>query len=165
MDKVVAIAGKVLEIMLGFFVASLTLLCIWQVVGRYFFQQPTMVEEELARFGLVWTAFCGSTLAFARGEQLSFTLLHEIFERKSPQVVFVLKIAVNIVILGVLFGVMVVGGWTLVRSNMNQLTPVLQMKKGLIYLIIPIAGLLSVFFQAVIFAKVLRLGVKHDTSH
>lgn len=165
MDKVVAIMQKILELTLGFLVAALTLLCIWQVMGRYFFKLPTMAEEEMARFGLVWVAFCGATLAFAKSEQLSFTLLHEIFETKSPQFVFFLKILVNCIVIFVLFTVMVLGGWALVRNNMTQLTPVLQMKKGLMYLIVPISGLLSVFFQAVIFAKVLREGVKHGPSH
>lgn len=160
MEKIIAGTQKVLEVLLAFFAGALTLLCIWQVMARYFFKLPTVAEEELARFGLVWLAFIGTTLAFARGEQLSLTLLHEIFETKSPLTVFIMKICVNVTVLFVMLTVMVIGGWALVRNNMNQLTPVLQMKKGLIYSIVPICGLVAIFFQSVIFVRVLKEGVK-----
>lgn len=159
MEKIIAGTQKMLETLLAFFTGALTLLCIWQVTARYFFKLPTVAEEELARFGLVWLAFIGTTLAFARGEQLALTLLYEIFETKSPLGVFIMKIFVNIIILFVIASVMLFGGWILVTNNMNQLTPVLQIKKGLIYSIIPACGIISLFFQSAIFIKVLKEGV------
>lgn len=160
MEKLVAGTQKVLEVLLAFFGGALTLLCIWQVTARYFFKLPTVAEEELARFGLIWLAFIGTTLAFARGEQLALTLLYEVFETKSPLTVFIMKVAANITILFVMLTVLVIGGFALVRNNMNQLTPVLQMKKGLIYSIVPICGIIAIFFQSVIFTRVLKEGVK-----
>ncbi|MGL4524218.1 MAG: TRAP transporter small permease [Spirochaetia bacterium] len=159
MEKIVNTTQKCLEIVLGTLVGVLTILCIWQVFARYFFKLPTMAEEELARFGLIWMALLGGTLAFARSEQLAFTLIHEILEKKSPQALFGVKVGINIFVTIVLFAVLVVGGIALVKNNMQQLTPVLQIKKGLIYLIMPISGVLCVFFQANILRKLFKEGI------
>ena len=160
MDEIIKKAQKTIEILLGSLVGVLTLLCIWQVIARYFFKMPTVAEGELAQFGLVWMAFLGGTLAFARSEQLAFTLFHEIFKKKSPKTLFVLKIIVDIIVIIVLFGAMIIGGFSLVSKNMSQLTPVLQIKKGIIYSIIPLAGILSVFFQTAILVKTCKEGLK-----
>lgn len=126
----------------------ITISVIWQVVSRYLLGNPASWPDEIARFSMIWIAMLGGVYVYAQGKHLAVTILPELWagSRKGHylQVFFHLLV----VLLGVL---VTIGGYIVSSSNFanGQLSSVLHINMGYVYLSVPVAGILLVFYSVV----------------
>ncbi|MGB3798356.1 MAG: TRAP transporter small permease [Lewinella sp.] len=133
-DKVDKILGYVLVIML----AVMTLDVLWGVFTRYVMSNQASWSEEMARFLLIWIGILGA--AYASGQRMHLSI--DLLDNKP------VKLIASLIILFAL-GVMVLGGTRLVMltAELGQRSPALGVPMSLIYAVVPISGLLIIYYR------------------
>ncbi|WP_226390386.1 TRAP transporter small permease [Penaeicola halotolerans] len=138
-DKVVAV---LLIILMGLMVLNVT----WQVSSRYIFQNPSAFTDELSRYMLIWLGMLGAAYVAGQGKHLAIDLL--LSKMSAPNQ---LKLQMIICALVMIFALvtMVYGGANLVyiTYTLSQKSATLQVPLAYVYAIIPLSGLLTVYYQ------------------
>ncbi|MDP6979861.1 MAG: TRAP transporter small permease [Myxococcota bacterium] len=128
--------GALLAGLMGLAVANV----VWQVVSRYLLDAPSSFTDELARFLLVWIGLLGAAYGVGQRLHLAIDLLPANLDRRWVRFV---EIASAILVSGFALGVLTLGGGRLVEltASLGQTSPALGVPMALVYLVIPVAGL------------------------
>jgi TRAP-type C4-dicarboxylate transport system permease small subunit len=111
--------------------------------------------EELARFLLIWVGMLGAALAFGKNAHLGMDYfvgkLHSDVQRW-------MRVFTWVVVLFFAWAVLCQGGWALMQRTleMGQETPALGLRKGWVYLAVPVSGAFTMLFAAVNLVTCLR---------
>lgn len=131
------VAARVLDALAIATFTGMFLCVIVQVVLRYFFGDPTTWSDELARYLFVWCAFIGWVIAARRRSHLGIAI---VAERSPPRV----KAAIQLfgALAAVAFaGVLLYYGLQITARNADVDTVTLFFTIGVVYAIVPVAGL------------------------
>ena len=146
LDKIKNKVDLVLKWILVIIMAAMTLNVLWQVFTRFILKDPSSFTEELARYMLVWVGILGASYVAGQKLHLAIDLLSTklIGNKKSN-----LEIIIQSLILLFAFFVMVIGGIRLVQITLtlNQISAALQIPLGYVYSVIPLSGLLIMFYS------------------
>ncbi len=119
---------------------------LWQIGSRYLTKSPSGFTDELAGFLLIWVGMLGAAYATGQRLHLAIDLLpRKVGERQQR----VFNVVVNLLVLIFALAVMVIGGIRLVyiTLSLNQLSSALQVSLGYVYAIIPVSGLLIIYYS------------------
>ena len=146
MTKAYHLINRVIEFFLVFIFALLVVDVLWQVFGRYVLKQSFSFTEEFARFALIWLAILGAAYLNGKREHLAMDFL---LRKLSPDK---LKMRMQIIeVLMFIFAlvVLVFGGGNLVYTTLylGQISPAMYISLGYVYAIVPISGLLIMFYS------------------
>lgn len=121
---------------------------LWQVFTRWVLNDPSSYTEELARYLLIWVGLLGAAYAAGAKMHLAIDLLPSVLTGAKKHL---LEIAIEALVLLFALSVMVIGGFRLVSLTllMGQRSAALGVQLGYVYLVLPIAGILIVFFAVV----------------
>jgi TRAP-type C4-dicarboxylate transport system permease small subunit len=123
--------------------ALLVLLVTWQVFTRLVLSAPSVWSEEAARYVFVWLSLVG--VSIATGEKADVAI--DYFVQKAPLgAQRVLEVVAYLGTLTFAVVVMVWGGWTNAHQTWDQANPVLPVSAGVLYLAVPVAGVLFTFY-------------------
>jgi TRAP-type C4-dicarboxylate transport system permease small subunit len=120
----------------------LSLLICWQVFGRYVLQNSPFWIEEIAVIGLMWVGLIGATGGVWTDTHMSLTVVTS----RLPQTVQAWLKALTYIIVGLFSWLMLEQGADLVNKTMSGTMATLPIALGLTYLILPIAGGITVIF-------------------
>ena len=138
--------NKIIEKFLVLILVGMVLNVIWQVFTRFFTSSPSAFTNELARYLMIWLGILGA--AYISGKQEHVAI--DFFVKKLNNSVrrFIDRF-VLLSILSFAFFVMIIGGINLVyiTLKLEQYSPSLQIPLALVYSIIPISGLLIIFYK------------------
>lgn len=111
--------------------------------------------EELARFLLIWVGLLGAALAFARSGHLG---MDYVVGKLHPEARRWMRAVAWLVVLFFAWTVLCDGGWKLMQRTleMGQETPALGIRKGWIYLAVPLSGAFTILFGVVNLIACLR---------
>ncbi len=139
LDKTIAF---LLVILLGLMVINVT----WQVVSRYVFQAPSSFTDELSRYMLIWLGMLGSAYLAGQNGHLAIDILPQKLTGR-PKVR--LMIFIHVVIIAFALPVMILGGGNLVYITyvLGQKSATLQVPLAYVYSILPLSGLLILYYQ------------------
>jgi len=146
LEKVTKYIDKTLSYILIFLMAAMVLAVTWQVFTRFILREPSSYTEELARFLLIWIGLLGASYALRTRAHLGIDLIsHKI---KDSRRYFVEVVVYSMVILFAFF-IMIIGGIRLVllTFTLNQISASLGIKMGYVYLVIPLSGLLIIYYS------------------
>jgi len=141
-NKIDRILGKLLALIMGIMVINV----LWQVASRYLVGEPSSFTDELARYLMIWVGVLGAAYVSGRKMHVAIDVLpskaSKGTQRKLKGLVYVL------IILFALFA-MVVGGSRLVYISylLGQKSPALQIPLALVYMVIPLSGLLIIYYK------------------
>lgn len=141
-DKIDNIIRITLVVILSLMVINV----LYQVGTRYFTSNPSSFTDELSRYFMIWLGILGAAYVAGQSRHVAIDILPK---KISPRVQSFLSSLVQwFVIAFALFG-LVIGGSNLVYITfvLNQYSPSLQIPLGVVYLIIPISGLLIIFYK------------------
>ena len=137
---------KVLGAFLAFLMFAMTADVLYGVVTRYVFGSQASWSEELARFLLIWIGILGAAYVAGKNMHLSIDLLKPRLSKSSAH-----RIDTMIYWIVILFAflVLVVGGLRLIyiTQTLGQLSPALQVPMSVIYAVVPLSGLLIIYYQ------------------
>lgn len=144
---------------------ALVVCVVWQVLSRYTqvwankmplvfladllrLIKPSTVTDELARFMFMWVGLLGAAQASAYKQHLAIDLLAMKLQGGAKRA---LNVVIECCIIAFAALVMIKGGWALAAKTFanDQVTPALQWPMGYVYLVVPVAGALMVFFAVV----------------
>lgn len=113
-----------------------------QIIFRYLLHQPIYWSEEFPRFILIWLTFLGSAIAMKNRSHLSISLLtNRLSVKKRISVQFFANL------LSLLFiSILVWGGIIITILTMPNRTAALQMPTGLVYLAVPVGGIIMIIY-------------------
>ena len=137
MDKITAYSSVVIFIAMG-------LMVTYQVISRYFFKSPSSVTEVLTRYCFVWLIIISATYMFGQREHINISVIKDKLPKTAKRVVSIIIECVTIIFSGL---VMVYGGFVITRMNLVQLDSILHIPTGVIYSIIPICGVIIIFYS------------------
>ena len=139
LDKVVS---GLLVILMALMVFNVT----WQVLSRYVVQNPSSFTDELSRYMLIWLGMLGAAYVAGQNQHIAIDLLPNRLIGKSKMKLMVL---INVIVLFFAFSVMVMGGINLVYITfiLGQKSATMQIPLAYIYTILPISGLLVIYYQ------------------
>ena len=138
--------NRLIEGLLIVIFGLLVLDVLWQVFARYVLNQSYSFTEEFARFALIWLAVVGAAYLNGRRVHLSMDfLLNKLSPEKRSKRLQVIEALMLLFALVVMVG----GGGNLVFTTLDlgQTSPAMRISLGYVYAIVPVSGLLIVFFS------------------
>lgn len=137
---------KILGYVLAFIMALMVLNVLWQVFTRFVIGIPSSFTDELARYLMIWIGVLGAAYVSGKHMHVAIDLLPSKLNKEKQKH---LKTFVNILIIIFCFAALVVGGFKLVYITyiLKQYSAALQIPLALVYLVIPISGLLIIFYK------------------
>lgn len=141
-ERIDRILGNFLVILM----IVMTLDVLWGVFTRYAMGSQASWSEELARFLLIWIGILGAAYAAGQKMHLAIDILPPKLEPKKEKQ---LRIFINTLVCCFALAVMVVGGFRLIfiSQKLGQLSPALRIPMWVIYSVVPLSGLLILFYK------------------
>lgn len=141
-EKIDKILGKALVIIMSVMVINV----LWQVFTRFVIGNPSSFTDELARYLMIWIGILGAAYVSGKNMHVAIDVLPSRSSKATQKKI--LRI-VNFLIIIFSFTVLVIGGFRLVYITyiLGQHSPALQIPLALVYLVLPLSGLLIVFYK------------------
>ena len=140
--------NRVLEVFLVFLMTVLVLDVLWQVISRYLLSSPSSFTDELAGFLLIWVGVLGAAYVAGRKEHLAIDIL---IQRSPPVRQRRLLYLIHSLIFLFALSVMVTGGLYLMytRFVLQVKSAALQLPLGYVYIVLPISGLIIMYYEVI----------------
>lgn len=132
---------------------AMTLLVLFQVFTRYFLGTPAAFTEELVRYALIWVSFAAATYAFLQREHMALTIVKDRLPAGLRRGV---GIGIELLVLALAVLVLGIGGAMLAWISRGDISALLGISRGLVYLIVPIAGVGIALAQVLILLEAVR---------
>jgi len=155
MDKITHMITKVLEKVLIVLMAVIVIDVSWQIFTRFVLRDPSSYSEELAGFLLIWIGLLGGSYALYTKAHLGIDILTYKLTGLKRQIS---EISIYLIVSIFAFFVLVIGGLRLVilTFTLNQISPALGIAMGYVYLVLPLTGLLMIYYSLVFILKAIR---------
>lgn len=155
MHKTTKYIDKILANFLIVLMALMVVTVTWQVVTRFILRDPSSYTEELARFLLIWIGLLGAAYALRTKAHLGIDILTYRLTGIRKQITDVSVYSI-IILFSIL--IMIIGGAHLVALtfNLNQISASMGIKMGYIYSVIPISGLLMVYYSILFIIETIK---------
>lgn len=143
MEKLI---DNILKYFLVILVAVITLDVLWGIFTRYAIGAQSSWTEELARFLLIWIGILGAAYASGKRMHLAIDILPS---RLEGQARHRLNMLISALIILFVLAIMVIGGSRLVYISyiLGQTSAALKLPLYLVYAIMPISGLLIIYYR------------------
>jgi len=141
-NKIDKVLAKLLIIIMSIMVINV----LWQVFSRYFLGAPSSYTDELARYLMIWIGILGAAYVSGRNKHVAIDVLPSRLSAKSQKK---LRLVVRILIILFCLFALVIGGSRLVYVTyvLDQYSPALQVPLALVYMVMPISGLLIIYYK------------------
>jgi len=155
MDKFQHKINRILELTLILLMSVLVLDVLWQVFSRYLLSSPSSFTDELAGFLLIWVGVLGAAYVAGRKEHLAIDIL---IQKSPPARQRLLQYIIHALIFLFALSVMVTGGVVLMytRFVLQVKSAALQLPLGYVYIVLPISGLIIMFYELLHIIKIKR---------
>jgi len=163
--KSYALVLKKIDLYLQKILVSLLVLLVvdvsWQVLTRFILPQPSSFTEEVARFLLIWLSLLGASYAYRQNLHLGFDL----FIKYLPLNVSTWVERINCLLIAIFaIAILIIGGTNLVILTwiLEQNSPVLNIPMAVVYLVLPLSGILFLLFSIESFFSVKYLAINEE---
>ena len=148
-DRLRSLVDRALGTVLAGLMALMVLNVLWQIASRFLLGRPSSYTEELARYLLIWLGLLGATFALGQGLHIALTgLVDRVASSAGPRAKTGLQRIAPAVVAGFAVSVLIGGGGQLVRLTLGlgQTSAALGLSQGWVYLVLPLSGVLTVFY-------------------
>ncbi|WP_343487924.1 TRAP transporter small permease [Allomuricauda sp. d1] len=137
---------KFLDGTLVLIMAVMVLNVLWQVFSRYILGSPSSFTDELARYLMIWLGILGAAFVAGKNGHVAINVLAKRTNANNQRIMK--RIVRGFIILFCLFA-MVVGGLRLVYVTyvLEQYSPALGLPLAMVYVVIPLSGLIIIFYK------------------
>lgn len=136
----------VLGYALAFIMGVMVLNVLWQVFTRFVVGSPSSFTDELARYLMIWVGVLGAAYISGKRMHVAIDVLPSKLNKDKQTK---LKVFVSVLIIMFCLSALVIGGFRLVYITyvLEQYSPALQIPLALVYLVIPVSGLLIIYYK------------------
>ncbi|MBT9386193.1 TRAP transporter small permease [Pseudooceanicola sp. CBS1P-1] len=135
---------RLLLVLICVLLVIMVCLMLWQVFTRYVLATPALFTEETLRFTMIWMALLGTAYCFGTRRHLSLELVIHLCPPILQRILGVFNGLVSIAFAAL---AMLMGGWQASQSALTQLSPIMQISMGMVYLAVPVAAVLIILLQ------------------
>lgn len=137
---------KVLGVFLIIIMSVMVVNVLWQVFTRYVLGTPSSFTDELARYLMIWVGVLGAAYVSGKNMHVAIDVLPSKLNNTNKKI---LSRVVNVIIIAFVLSALVIGGIRLVYLTfiLEQHSPALQIPLALVYLVLPLSGLLIIFYK------------------
>lgn len=137
---------KILANILIFIMSVMVINVLWQVFTRYIMGDPSSFTDELARYLMIWIGILGAAYVSGKNMHVAINVLPEKFSKSTQKRI---AIFVDILIVVFVFSAFIIGGIRLVYISytLGQHSPSLQIPLAVVYLVLPLSGLLIIYYK------------------
>jgi TRAP-type C4-dicarboxylate transport system permease small subunit len=138
--------NKILGYFLSLIMGVMVLNVLWQVFSRFVLISPSSFTDELARYLMIWLSILGAAYVSGKRMHVAIDILPTKLNKENQDK---LKTVINIIVIIFCFTTFVIGGSRLVyiTYTLEQFSPALQIPLALVYVVIPISGLIIIFYK------------------
>ena len=146
MKKIKTYLDRVIEKILITIFGLMVVNVIWQVITRYFSENPSSFTDELSRYLMIWLGILGAAYVTGKNEHVSIDFF---IKKISVQNRKILTLFTTLSIICFAIIALVIGGGRLVYITLilQQYSPSLKIPLALVYSILPISGILIIFYK------------------
>jgi len=146
MKKIKTYLDRVIEKLLVTIFGLMVINVIWQVITRYFSENPSSFTDELSRYLMIWLGILGAAYVTGKNEHVSIDFF---IKKISVQNRKILTLFITLSIICFAIIALVIGGGRLVYITLilQQYSPSLKIPLALVYSILPISGILIIFYK------------------
>lgn len=144
MIKVREYLDSFLKLANAIMLAFLTSLTVWQVVTRYLLNNPSTWSEELASYMFTWATMLGATYIFGKRGHMNIPI---VMEKLSPRNQKYTVIFNDLLVLFFAITVLIMGGFSITKLTMGQMSSSLSVPMGYFYAILPVTGVLTALYS------------------
>lgn len=137
---------KILRLTCAFLFLFLVFLNFYQVFMRYVVNNPSSVSEELLGYSVVWLSLLGAALVFGYDGHIKVPIF---YDKLTGIRKVVALITIEVLIMLVAISVFIIGGKALMDVGAMQVSPTLNITLNWVYMILPISGVLTVFYNVI----------------
>ena len=148
---VVKAIDKIIYYFLVLLMAIMSILGVFQVVGRLVGIVPSWTEEAI-RFLFIWASCVGAAIGIKEHIHIGIDILVNLLP-------FVARKVVDIVVqLGLIaFDVFIIKfGFDMVARTMTQASPALRLPMAYVYLAVPVMGILGLYYSISEIVRIIR---------
>ena len=138
----------------------LTVVVFCDVVLRYIFKQGFSWTQEIATLMLVWFSLIGMAIGVLEKIHISI----EMFTSHLPEKVISIIESIDHVLIAVFGGVMLYYGIVIMQMTKSSTLPATKMPSAVLYVILPISGLLILLNALLVAAKQEKKIFEDETS-
>ena len=150
-NKVFKIIDVFIKYVLVILVAVLSILGIYQVIGRALGHAPAWTEESI-RFLFVWATCVGAAIGVKEHIHIGIDVLVKLLPNIGQKIMAVIVQTILCV-----FDVFLIrAGAMLVQKTMNQPSPAMRLPMGYVYLAVPVLGGLGLFYSLREILRIIR---------
>lgn len=137
---------KILSIVLIVIMGVMVINVLWQVFTRFIVGTPSSFTDELARYLMIWLGILGAAYVSGKNMHVAIDVLQQKASVKNQRK---LKLLVCGLVIAFALLAMVIGGLRLVYITyiLDQQSPALQIPLALVYLAIPLSGILIIYYK------------------
>ena len=148
-NKIDLLVGKTLIVIMAIMVVNV----LWQVFSRYILSSPSSFTDELARYLMIWLGVLGAAYVSGKNGHVAIDLVPSKLSGKAQKQ---FKRVVGILIILFSLTALVIGGSRLVYITyvLEQYSPALQLPLAIVYLILPISGILIIYYKLLDLKKI-----------
>lgn len=135
-----------LEWLIVFLLSIMLFSVLWGVGSRYLFADQSSWTDELARFMLIWVSIFGAVYISGKNAHIAIDLLPASVSVKNKIYLDIFNAVIIALFVIVIF---IIGGirYVYVSFILNQTSAALGISMGYVYLVLPIAGLIIIFYK------------------
>lgn len=142
MEKLDKFIVKGLFYACGILMFSMLTIITAQVLSRYILGSSLTWSEELGRYIFVWMSFLGMAIGVKQGSHVALDILVKKLTGVSQKLLMLINNG-----LVFFFGICLsYSGFQLFELGMKQKSPTLQLPMQYVYIVIPISGIILVYF-------------------
>lgn len=164
LKQLISAVDECFKAFLALLIATMVLCVCWQIVSRYFFNDPSQWTEELARFLLVWIGMLGASYAYHKKMHLGLDLLQQ--KLSVRQQVWHARFVHLIVIL--FSAVVLVGGGSQLISmtrELEQYSAALGVSMHWVYMCLPVSGIMLIGYAILDWVAGSQLAESEGAQH
>lgn len=140
--KVDLVLGRFLILIMTVMVINV----LWQVFTRFVVGTPSSFTDELARYLMIWVGILGAAYVSGKNQHVFINTLPAMLSHRAQRRLFHM---VSLLVMLFAFFAFIIGGSRLVYISylLGQHSPALQIPLAVVYVIIPISGILIIYYK------------------
>ena len=137
---------RFIEMTLILIMSLMVINVLWQFFTRFVIGDPSPYTEELARYLMIWIGILGAAYISGKNKHISINYIPLKLSLKNQKKI---KKIVCLIIILFSFFCFIIGGSRLVYVTylLEQYSPALQVPLALVYLVIPLSGILIIYYK------------------
>jgi TRAP-type C4-dicarboxylate transport system permease small subunit len=139
------------EILSGSFMVLMFLATVANVVARYLFNSPIQWAEEFSRYAFIWIVFLGAVVCTKHKRHIGIDSVVKVLP--APVQPWV-NLAADLITSALMVIIIWYGG--LLTRNATQMTATLNVPQYVIYIVVPVSGVLGLLYSLGDFRSHLR---------